>query len=75
MHRTAAAMGANAVFIGATGQHVGKTTTCLGVVSALQRRFDNVTFMKPVRVRVCVCQLPPIITQPSLVEVPQAGSV
>jgi hypothetical protein len=38
----------NGVFIAATGQHVGKTTTCLGLVSALKDRFSRLTFMKPV---------------------------
>lgn len=64
MRRTAAAMGANAVFIGATGQHVGKTTTCLGVVSALQRRFDNVTFMKPVGQKFVVVKDPDGASRP-----------
>jgi phosphate acetyltransferase len=37
-----------AVFIAATAQHVGKTTTCLGIVSGLQKRFSTVGFVKPV---------------------------
>lgn len=37
-----------ALFVAATGQHVGKTTTCLGLVAGLQKRFDHVGFMKPV---------------------------
>ena len=37
-----------AVFVAATGQHVGKTTTCLGLVSGMQKRFAKVGFMKPV---------------------------
>jgi phosphate acetyltransferase len=37
-----------ALFFAATAQHVGKTTTCLGVVSGLQKRFDRVGFCKPV---------------------------
>jgi phosphate acetyltransferase len=37
-----------ALFIAATGQNVGKTTTCLGLVSGLKKRFKRVGFMKPV---------------------------
>lgn len=37
-----------AIFFAATAQHVGKTTTCLGAVSGLQRRFNRVGFLKPV---------------------------
>lgn len=37
-----------AFFVAATGQHVGKTTTCLGLVAGLARRFRKVGFMKPV---------------------------
>lgn len=36
------------IFIAATGQNVGKTTTCLGVISGLQKRFQKVGFIKPV---------------------------
>jgi phosphate acetyltransferase len=36
------------VFIGATGQNVGKTTTCLGVLSGLKKRLNSVGFIKPV---------------------------
>ena len=35
-------------FIASTGQHVGKTTTSLGLVSGLKKRFSKVGFMKPV---------------------------
>lgn len=35
-------------FVAATGQNVGKTTTCLGLVSGLMKRFKSVGFMKPV---------------------------
>jgi len=35
-------------FIAATGQHVGKTTTCLGLVAGLIKRKRRVGFMKPV---------------------------
>jgi phosphate acetyltransferase len=38
----------NAIFIGATGQNVGKTTTCLGLISGLRKRFPKVGFIKPV---------------------------
>jgi phosphate acetyltransferase len=37
-----------AIFIAATGQHVGKTTLCLGILSGLQKRFSTVGFFKPV---------------------------
>lgn len=37
-----------AIFIAATGQNVGKTTTCLGLIAGLQRRFARVGFIKPV---------------------------
>lgn len=37
-----------AIFIGATGQDVGKTTLCLGIIAALNKRFDAVGFIKPV---------------------------
>lgn len=36
------------IFIGATGQNVGKTTLCLGIISGLQKRFKKVGFIKPV---------------------------
>lgn len=36
------------IFIAATGQHVGKTTICLGVISGLIKRFGEVGFIKPV---------------------------
>lgn len=35
-------------FVAATGQNVGKTTTCLGLLSGLKKRFKSVGFMKPV---------------------------
>lgn len=38
----------NAIFIGATGQNVGKTTFCLGLIAALQKRYPSVGFIKPV---------------------------
>ncbi|MCB1081238.1 MAG: AAA family ATPase [Chlamydiia bacterium] len=37
-----------AFFVAATGQHVGKTTTCLGLVSGLKKRHKNVGFLKPI---------------------------
>lgn len=37
-----------AVFIAATRQHVGKTSSCLGIVSGMAKRFDRVGFIKPV---------------------------
>jgi phosphate acetyltransferase len=36
------------LFIASTGQHVGKTTTSLGIFSGLKKRFPKVGFMKPV---------------------------
>ena len=37
-----------AFFIASTGQHVGKTTTALGLLAGLNTRFPKVGFMKPV---------------------------
>lgn len=37
-----------AIFIAATGQNVGKTTLCLGLLSGLKKRFSSVGFCKPV---------------------------
>jgi hypothetical protein len=36
------------IFVAATKQHVGKTTTCLALLSGLQKRFGKVGFLKPV---------------------------
>ncbi|MGK3752965.1 MAG: dethiobiotin synthetase [Bacillariaceae sp.] len=36
------------LFVAATKQHVGKTTTCLALLSGLQKRFDTVGYFKPV---------------------------
>jgi len=36
------------VYVAATRQHVGKTSTCLALLSGLQKRFHRVGFMKPV---------------------------
>lgn len=38
----------NSVFIAATGQNVGKTTLCLGIISGLKKRYSSVGFIKPV---------------------------
>lgn len=37
-----------AVFIAATGQNVGKTTLCLGLIAALRKLYPSVGFIKPV---------------------------
>lgn len=37
-----------ALFIAATGQNVGKTTLCLGILANLKKRFDRVGFIKPI---------------------------
>jgi BioD-like phosphotransacetylase family protein len=36
------------IYVAATRQHVGKTSTSLAILSGLQKRFDKVGFMKPV---------------------------
>lgn len=36
------------IFVASTGQNVGKTTACLGLLSGLKKRFKRVAFMKPV---------------------------
>lgn len=43
-------MSGQGIFIAATGQHVGKTTCCLGILSGLCKRLgkENVGFIKPV---------------------------
>lgn len=38
----------NSVFIAATGQNVGKTTVCLGILAGLLKRYHSVGFIKPV---------------------------
>ncbi|PJD95351.1 MAG: cobyrinic acid a,c-diamide synthase [Parachlamydia sp.] len=38
----------NAIFIAATGQNIGKTTLCLGILSGLKKRLSSVGFIKPV---------------------------
>ncbi|MDN3507677.1 MAG: AAA family ATPase [Simkaniaceae bacterium] len=35
-------------FIASTGQHVGKTTTSLGLLAGLKKRYERVGFIKPV---------------------------
>lgn len=37
-----------AIFIGATGQNVGKTTICLGILAALKKQKSSIGFIKPV---------------------------
>ena len=37
-----------AFFVAATGQNVGKTTTCLGLIANLKKRFSSVGYLKPV---------------------------
>jgi phosphate acetyltransferase len=41
-------MSKKAFFVASTGQNVGKTTTCLGLLSGLKKRFSSVGFIKPV---------------------------
>jgi len=36
------------IFVAATKQHVGKTSTSLALLSGLQKRFPKVGFIKPV---------------------------
>lgn len=38
----------NSIFIAATGQNVGKTTLCLGMLEGLRKRYSQVGFIKPV---------------------------
>ncbi|WP_420420935.1 phosphotransacetylase family protein [Simkania sp.] len=38
----------NGFFVAATGQHVGKTTTCLGLMAGLIKRHKQVGFLKPI---------------------------
>ncbi|KAF0717778.1 Aste57867_2095 [Aphanomyces stellatus] len=38
----------HAVYVAATRQHVGKTSTCLGLLQGLTNRFDHIGFLKPV---------------------------
>jgi phosphate acetyltransferase len=41
-------MNPSSIFIAATGQNVGKTTLCLGILAALRKRYGSVGFIKPV---------------------------
>lgn len=41
-------MNTRSIFIAATGQNVGKTTVCLGVIAGLKQRYARVGFIKPV---------------------------
>lgn len=41
-------MSNKAIFVGATGQNVGKTTLCLGMIAALKKRYANIGFIKPI---------------------------
>jgi len=36
------------LYVAATRQHVGKTTTSMALLSGLQKRFDRIGFMKPI---------------------------
>lgn len=38
----------NAIFIAATGQNVGKSTLCLGILAGLKKRYSSVGFIKPI---------------------------
>ena len=41
-------MGRKGLFIAATGQNVGKTTLCLGIIAGLQKYYPKLGFIKPV---------------------------
>lgn len=41
-------MGRKGIFIAATGQNVGKTTLCLGLIAMLKKNFPRLGFIKPV---------------------------
>ena len=47
-HNTQSAVPKSPIYVAATRQHVGKTTTSLAIMSGLQKRFDKVGFIKPV---------------------------
>lgn len=38
----------SAIFVGATKQHVGKSSSCLGLVSGMKTKFGKCGFIKPV---------------------------
>lgn len=49
------------IFIAATGQNVGKTTLCLGILAALYEKFDRIGFIKPIgqqHVEITDCPVP-----------------
>ena len=41
-------MRGDAIFIAATRQHVGKTSTSLGLLQGLKHRYEDIGFLKPV---------------------------
>lgn len=41
-------MSKKGIFIGATGQNVGKTTICLGLIALLKEKYSKICFIKPV---------------------------
>lgn len=41
-------MGNKGIFVAATGQNVGKTTICLGLIAALKKKINNLGFIKPI---------------------------
>ncbi|MEZ5315746.1 MAG: AAA family ATPase [Chlamydiales bacterium] len=41
-------MSRKAIFVAATGQNVGKTTICLGIIAAMKKKIPQLGFMKPV---------------------------
>lgn len=41
-------MAKSGIFIGATGQNVGKTTLCLGLIALLKKKYSKIGFIKPV---------------------------
>jgi dethiobiotin synthetase len=49
-HLPTLSMKAKSLFVAATGQHVGKTTSCLGLLTGLRKYFplETVNYMKPV---------------------------
>jgi dethiobiotin synthetase len=47
-HNSTPAANPSPVYVAATRQHVGKTSASLALLSGLQKRFENVGFMKPV---------------------------
>src|SRR3989344_2904373 len=41
-------MSRKTIFVAATGQNVGKTTVCLGLMSGFKKRYSSVGYLKPV---------------------------